>query len=124
MISVTKIFNFCYAHYLEDYEGKCSEMHGHNCRLEVEISNGWNLSKTSGMTIDFNELKKVVQREVIEKLDHKCLNHIPDFKRENPTAENMCLWIVDRLEPIYEEMLVKVVVWETEASYATWKRKN
>jgi 6-pyruvoyltetrahydropterin/6-carboxytetrahydropterin synthase len=35
MITVTKSFDFCYAHHLPGYIGKCCQLHGHNGKLEV-----------------------------------------------------------------------------------------
>ena len=122
MISVTKTFHFCYAHSLREYEGKCSQIHGHNGKVEVEIADAWESSKTPGMTIDFNDLKTTVEKEVIEKLDHKYINEV--LEGENPTAENMCLWIASKLAPFYGEKLYRITVWETENSRATWTKDN
>ncbi len=48
----------------------------------------------TGMALDFTDLKKMVQREIIERLDHTCLNDT----MENPTAEMIVVWIWERLE--------------------------
>lgn len=45
------------------------------------------------MVIDFVILKKIVKEKIIEKFDHQCLN---DFF-ENPTAENVAVWIWNEL---------------------------
>jgi 6-pyruvoyltetrahydropterin/6-carboxytetrahydropterin synthase len=51
------------------------------------------IDPASGLAIDFGELKVIVQREVIDRLDHKNLNDII----ENPTAERISVWIWERL---------------------------
>ncbi len=73
------------------HEGKCRELHGHS--YEVVISVERPVDESSGMVIDFSDLKRIVRREVIDKLDHRCVNDLID----NPTAENMADWIWRRL---------------------------
>ena len=42
------------------------------------------------MVIDLKLLKDVIQREVVEPMDHRHLNHeVPPFDRVVPTAENL-----------------------------------
>jgi 6-pyruvoyltetrahydropterin/6-carboxytetrahydropterin synthase len=133
MVTVTRIFEFAYAHFLEGHKGKCCQLHGHNGILEVEVApntfgmlNSYNKQCKEGhleplensMVMDFGDLKKV-QEHVIEYLDHKCLNEIFCF---HPTAENMCLWIVETLQQHPVGRVMRVRIWETRNSYAEWKR--
>lgn len=121
-LSVTKIFEFCYAHHLPRYDGACQQIHGHNCQLHIELGTNTEPDYTyNGMIIDFNEMKAIVQKEIIEKLDHKYLNQdVPYFKNNNPTAENITLWVVDKLIPIFGNGLIRVRIYETSTSYAEW----
>ena len=136
MITVTRIFEFAYAHRLEGHEGKCCNLHGHNAILEVEVApyrpassfaysykkqckEGHGSPLYEAMVMDFGDLKDVVNKHIIEYLDHKCLNDIFSF---HPTAENMCLWIVDVLEKNCPGRIIRVRVWETSRSYAEWKK--
>ena len=49
------------------------------------------------MALDFGDLKAIVNREVVDALDHRYLNDFID----NPTAENIAVWIWNRLrEPL------------------------
>jgi len=50
----------------------------------------------NGIIVDFSMLKKVIENEVLEKFEHSLINDII----ENPTAENMVLWIWDKLKDI------------------------
>src|SRR6056297_2196472 len=71
-MKVTKEFNFCAAHILSDYDGKCSNLHGHNYRLKITLEGDIIQNKTSnerGMVMDFGTLKHGVN-EIIEKWDH------------------------------------------------------
>jgi len=123
-LTVTKIFSFCYAHKLPEYKGKCSNVHGHNSQLEVEIgANCPTQYNYPGMLIDFNELKAIVNEKIIDKLDHKFLNEDVDyFKVINPTVENMVIWIVNELEEVFGEALVRIRLYETPTSHSEWVR--
>ena len=126
MITVTKIFEFAYAHRLEDYEGACKNLHGHNGKLEIEIQLTEYLSERGlsdeklGMVIDFSKLKKIVNEEVIDKLDHSYLNDV--MNRRDPTAENMCLLVKEKLYCKFGDALVSIKVWETSTSFAKWRK--
>jgi len=115
-ISITKTMTFDSCHNLLNYNGKCSEIHGHTYKLEVTIRKRIDM-KTS-MVMDFGKLKDIIKQFVIEPLDHKYLNHeIPQF---NPTAENMVFWIWEKLEKdALLKGLSKIKLWETPDSNAT-----
>ncbi|MBU0777729.1 6-carboxytetrahydropterin synthase QueD [Patescibacteria group bacterium] len=120
MLTITKKFEFAYAHLLPNYEGKCRNLHGHNAVLEVEVSgppiNRQNVYPT--MVCDFGDLKGIVDTEIINKLDHKHLNDIMEY----PTAETMCQWIWNRLFVVFGKRLERVRIYETSNSYAEVKR--
>ena len=120
MLSVTKRFEFHYAHRLPNYDGKCVNLHGHLGILDVEVvqAGGIPVPSYEGMVIDFGDLKSIVQENVIDKLDHSYLN---DFI-EIPTAENITRWIVQQLLPFLEAGLVRIRVYETPTSWAEWKK--
>ncbi len=72
-IRLTKEFNFEAAHALEDYNGACREVHGHSYRLFVTVVGSPNEvigSSSYGMVIDFGELKRIVNEQIISRLDH------------------------------------------------------
>ena len=121
-ISVTKIFKFYAAHFLPEHSGKCADLHGHTYRLEVTVARKdgglFSYVFSAGMVIDFSDLKAIVQREIIEKVDHKMLNDIFPFRT---TAENMVIHFYEVLEqqltPLDVEIL-KLRLWETQTSFA------
>ena len=120
-VSVTKIFTFDSCHKLFNYSGKCQNLHGHTYKLEITIRN--RIDILTGMVIDFGDLKNIINNFIIEPLDHKYLqNEIQEF---NPTAENMLLWIWDKLErDALLKGLQKIRLWETPTSFAELTQKD
>jgi len=85
---------FCAAHRLNGYAGECRRTHGHNWGVTVFVR----CSELDGigMGLDFREIKGLV-REALSGLDHACLNDLPPFTTENPTAENIARHLYDEL---------------------------
>ncbi len=114
---IIKKFTFDAAHYLPSYNGKCERLHGHTYRLAVKVEG---TPDGEGMVIDFGGLKHIVQEAVLRQLDHACLNDLIPV----PSAENICLWIWERLaEKLQTERyrLEEVEVWETETSGCVYR---
>lgn len=101
--------HFDSAHYLKDYCGKCSNLHGH--RFEYELNISWTDPLINGISIDFNEIKALM-KSIEDKVDHKCLNNIFQF---NPTAENIAKWLYDEVKAILplQSYCKKVIIWES-----------
>jgi len=124
MLSICKQFEFHAAHHLPDHEGKCKQIHGHTYRLEIEVGGPKQSSGPErGMIVDFGKIKEVVHRCIIDELDHTDLN----LRWANPTAEEM----VDSFSyQLYEAffrqfgtdvVLLRISLWETSDSCATWR---
>ncbi len=141
-IRVTKEFRFEMGHALHGYDGLCKNIHGHSYRLFVtvigepiaEIS-----SKKLGMVMDFGDLKRIVNREIVNKFDHSIvLNETqkdeiikvegsPLFERYyllpyQPTCENMIADFAERIRKYLPEgiSLYSLKMHETASSYAEW----
>ena len=78
--TVTRTFRFEAAHQLPWHEGKCRNLHGHSYRLDVTVAGPVG---PNGIVLDFADLRAVVDREVVDRYDHRFLNDLMD----NPTAE-------------------------------------
>ena len=116
------ISHFSGAHSLRHYKGKCEALHGHNWKVEVVVAAA-NLN-AAGMVMDFSELKKIT-KDILGDLDHKHLNELDYFKKHNPSSEQICRYIFDRLEATITAkncILYEVRVWETENSCAAYRK--
>jgi len=109
VVRVIKTFTFDSAHQLPNYNGKCSNLHGHTYKLEVGVEG---LIGEDGLVVDFALLSKVVKEEIIENYDHKNLNNY----FENPTAENMVVAFFDILKEKFAGLCL-IRLWETPTSY-------
>lgn len=79
--------------------GKCNNPngHGHNYTLEVTVKG--ETDATTGFVVDLKDLKQIMDREVVDAMDHRYLNHeVPEFKEQIPTTENIAIAIWKRLE--------------------------
>ena len=97
---------FAAAHYLPDHLGKCKYLHGHTWKVEVWMEG--EVDPKTGMLVDFGEAKKA-----IDYLDHTSLNESLPLDYLPPTAENIVLYLLERIPFAY-----RVRVWESENSYA------
>lgn len=121
MYELTVESSFSAAHRLRDYRGKCENLHGHNWRVEVTIAS--NQLDNKGMVIDFRKIKEKLGG-VLDKLDHTYLNELSEFKKINPTSENIAGYIYSRLKKLIrgKKIIVKKVsVWETRDCSATYR---
>ena len=111
---------FSAAHSIKGYKGDCSHIHGHNYRVEVNIQSDY-LNKI-GMSLDFRELKRI-SKKAVGSLDHKNLNDIEFFRKNNPTAENIAkfLYQIIKRELKGKVSLYSVKVWETDEYAVTYK---
>lgn len=108
------VTDFASAHTLRDYPGDCSRMHGHNWKVEVEVT-ATKLDDV-GMGIDFKVIKNAT-RDVAKKLDHRYLNDIKPFDEINPTAENLAAYFYRELSQLLngpQLSVSAVTLWETE----------
>lgn len=141
MIHLTKIFRFEAAHALMGYDGRCRNIHGHSYEMRVTIKGNPIMDDNSpknGMVMDFGDLKRIVNEEIIDHYDHAfIINHnmskefIDEVKRNyeriivlpyQPTTELMLIDFSKKIKSRLPEgiQLVKIFLKETEGSYAEW----
>lgn len=111
-MEIFKVYKFDAAHSLPHAgEGHpCSEIHGHSFRIEIHMEG--EVDPHSGWIMDFADIDKAFE-PLLEQLDHKYLNDIEGL--DNPTSENIAVWIWQRLRRILPQ-LCKVVVQESPES--------
>lgn len=79
--------------------GKCANLngHGHNYTLEVTVKG--EVDPVTGFVVDLKKLKDILNREVVDAMDHRHLNkEVPEFATKIPTSENIAIAIWQRLE--------------------------
>lgn len=134
MIYITRKENFNAAHKLsrEDWSleknaavfGKCANpnWHGHNYQLFVTVKG--EVNPETGFLVDLKWLKKVINTNVIDKLDHQNLNLDVDFmKGKLASTENLAIAIWDILNPLIIQegvQLHSVKVYETENNFVEY----
>jgi 6-pyruvoyltetrahydropterin/6-carboxytetrahydropterin synthase len=117
MVEVFKEFTFDSAHFLPNVpeDHKCRRMHGHTYRVRVVVQG--KLAPTLGWVKDFADIKKLFT-PIKDRLDHRTLNDIEGL--ENPTAENIAVWIWNKLKPDLPE-LKEIWVLETPNSGCVYR---
>jgi 6-pyruvoyltetrahydropterin/6-carboxytetrahydropterin synthase len=131
-VTVTRRLRFNAAHRvfnpsLSDAEndaifGKCNNpnWHGHNYTLDVSVEGP--IDERTGYVMDLAKLKTLVEREVVNAVDHRNFNVDVPFMRDRiPTSENIIVAFWKILEPaISPAKLVRLVLWETENNYVEY----
>jgi 6-pyruvoyltetrahydropterin/6-carboxytetrahydropterin synthase len=113
-VRVRRSFDFDAAHRLPAHPGKCRELHGHAYRVVVTVDRP--VEPETGLAVDFSDLKAIVKKEIVDLLDHRCVNDVI----ENPTAEVMAVWIWNRLAgPL--PGLVEVELFETRSCSVVYR---
>lgn len=105
---------FSAAHRLPRYDGPCARPHGHNYRLVVSAEGA--VDPTSGFVMDFEALRRHVWERALHRCDHHDLNGF----LENPTAENIVVWIWNELKPTLPG-LKELVLFETDEYAAVYR---
>ena len=111
-MDIFKVFQIEAAHRLPHVPPghKCARLHGHSFRIEIHVSGI--PDETTGWVMDFADIKAAFA-PIFAEIDHHCLNDVPGL--ENPTSEQLAMWIWRRLKPSLPS-LCKVVVHETCSS--------
>lgn len=116
-VSMTQ--EFAAAHWLDNYEGNCKNIHGHTWKVEIIVS-GEQLNE-AGMLVDFREVRKVLA-SIVARFDHGLLNNISPFDKLNPTAENIAQYIYCEAKNYFEnQKIVLVKVWESSSAWASYR---
>jgi 6-pyruvoyltetrahydropterin/6-carboxytetrahydropterin synthase len=97
--------------------------HGHNYVLEVTVAG--DPDPVTGMVMDLKYLKEVLNREVVEPMDHRMLNReVPPFERVIPTTENLAIEVWRRLLPhlnTRSTRLHSIRLYETEDLFVDYR---
>jgi 6-pyruvoyltetrahydropterin/6-carboxytetrahydropterin synthase len=114
---IYKEFGFEAAHRLPNVpEGhKCARLHGHSFRVTVHVEG--EPGADTGWVMDFAELAAAFA-PLHDQLDHRYLNDVVGL--ENPTSEQLAMWIWERLFEVLPG-LSQIVVRETCTAGAVYR---
>ena len=137
LIKITS--NFDAAHFLSEYNGKCSNIHGHRWNIDVNIQSDELKASglTKGMVEDFTEIKKEINN-IISCYDHALIVENGSLQQETidclinegfklvfvdfrTTAENFAYCIFSSIEKSGYNVK-SVTVYETPNNSATYER--
>jgi 6-pyruvoyltetrahydropterin/6-carboxytetrahydropterin synthase len=130
MIRVTRKVEFSAAHYYHNPSlspeenrrvfGKCNNPHGHGHNYVLEVTVAGEPDPATGMVLDLKELKDILEREVVDRMDHRHLNHeVPELAGQIPTCENIAAVIWHLLLPkITRGKLDRVRLYESPDLFA------
>lgn len=137
-VRVSKEFLFEAAHALDNHKGKCKNLHGHSYKLTVTVIGEPQSNSAlpdAGMVIDFSDLKKIVNEQVVDVWDHalilKADSRFKGIEKQNtktiyvpyhPTCENMLLDVVGKISAQLPQKttLIYAKLHETANSFSEW----
>jgi 6-pyruvoyltetrahydropterin/6-carboxytetrahydropterin synthase len=136
-VRAVRRIQFCAGHRVFRHESKCRNLHGHNyvAFLHAVAPSGLD---PIGRVIDFGVLKQKVGGWIEDNWDHgfivwredeeaiRAAKQVTDQRLfvlpANPTAENLAIELIERIAPAVLQgtgiSIAKVVLWETENSFA------
>ncbi len=125
MMYLTRKCEFSASHYYHNPDftieenrrifGKCNNPHGHGHNYTLEVTVKGSVDQRTGFVVDLKNLKEVMNREVLDAMDHRFLNkEVPEFATRIPTTENLAIAIWQRPQPkLKHARLHRVRVYET-----------
>jgi len=136
MVYLTRKAEFAASHYYHNPAlsaeenlrlfGKCNNPngHGHNYMLEVTVAG--EPDPVTGMVLDLKELKEILEREIMQRMDHRFLNYeVAELQGQIPTCENVARVIWNLLEPnIPQGRLYRVRLYESADLFADCYRNS
>lgn len=136
MLYLTKQVSFSAAHRLfnpeysfeknDEIYDKCNNLYGHGHNYVLEVTVAGIPDPNTGYVIDLKKLKKILNEEIIDKVDHKHLNYDVEFlKGIIPTVENLAVIFWRILEnKIKDGKLYKIKLYETPQSFVEYYGEN
>jgi len=105
-MELRKTFQFEAAHLLPHLARthKCRRLHGHSFQVEIAVKG--ECDPKLGWVMDYADISEAF-KPIWQKLDHYYLNEVRGL--ENPTSENIAIWIWQKLKgklPLLSEVVV------------------
>lgn len=132
IVYISRSVSICTAHrlhakHLSDEEnrkvyGKCNHIHGHghNYCITVTLRGP---TDDCGMVMNLTDLKHIMEDVIVKEMDHKFIDKDVEYFKEHPsTAENIAIYIWDRIKPkIPKDLLFEVKIQETNNNVALYR---
>ena len=93
----------------------CHKIHGHSFKIIISVEG--QIDKQSGFVMDFQIIENAFQ-PIKTLLDHTYLNDVKGLS--NPSSENICIWIWDKLESSLPN-IYKIEIKETDSTGCIYK---
>ena len=121
-MELTRVYHFSAAHRLDHPAlsaeenarryGMCARPHGHNYYLEVTVRG--EPDPVTGMLIDIGRVDRVVHDAVLDQVDHRSLEEVPQLAGVITTGESLARAFWEVLAPALPDgALARVAVVET-----------
>jgi 6-pyruvoyltetrahydropterin/6-carboxytetrahydropterin synthase len=109
-------------HRNDEVFGKCNNPHYHGHNYEIIVKVVGEPDPETGYVIDIKFLSDLINREIIDRFDHKNLNlDTKEFSELNPTAENIVVVCYQLLRPhIDSKNDLQVRLYETPRNYVEY----
>jgi len=137
MVYLTRRYRFSAGHRLHNEAlseeenrrlyGKCNNPHGHGHNYVLEVTVAGPIDPATGMVCNLAVLDGMVEREILEPLDHMNLNlDVASFRQRVPTTENLSVEIFGLLRKKLESecgsgvRLERVRLQETESNFVSY----
>ncbi|XP_078609172.1 6-pyruvoyl tetrahydrobiopterin synthase-like [Branchiostoma floridae x Branchiostoma japonicum] len=103
--------------------GKCNNPNGHGHNYKVEVTLRKEVDPVTGMAMNLVDLKGIMQRAIMEPLDHKNLDKdVPYFQSLVSTTENVAIYIWDNMVNLLPEgSLHEVKIHETDKNIVCYR---
>jgi len=133
MVYLTRRTSFSASHrlwskYLSDEENlalyeKCANPNGHGHNYVLEVTVRGTPHPQTGMVLNLTELKDIINKQVVDWVDHKHLNYdVPWLEGSIPTTEVLVVKFWQRLECAFPEgLLYEVKLFETENNSTSYR---
>ncbi|MBX2986363.1 MAG: 6-carboxytetrahydropterin synthase QueD [Bdellovibrionaceae bacterium] len=96
----------------------CGRLHGHSFKIILTLVG--EQDPRLGWVMDYHEIETRL-RPFLDQLDHRVLNDVPGL--ENPTSENLCRWIHDKVRAGIPA-LTRVTVMETPSTECSYPARE
>ncbi|KAG5900078.1 hypothetical protein JTB14_016050 [Gonioctena quinquepunctata] len=104
--------------------GKCNHINGHGHNYIVKVTLFGEIHSETGMILNMTELKKYMEKAIMETMDHKNLDKDVEYFSARPsTTENLSVFIWEKMKEVMKnpELLYEVEVHETENNIVKYR---